>query len=117
MFVVLLGVVLAAPGLWATPPPTGQTQGGVTQFPALPPPPGSGQAPAATPTPQVGTGLILGQVIDAATGEPLADVLVTPGRGGGPLAATPGGAPAVNVFQPVVTGADGRFVFRNLPKG
>jgi len=109
MFLVLLGVALAGPALWAGRPEGGQAQGGVTpqgQTPA----PGRGPAP-----PPVGTGLILGQVIEGTSGEPIADAVVSPGRGGGPTPAP--GTPAANVFQPVVTGADGRFVFRNLPPG
>jgi hypothetical protein len=111
VLVILLGAALTTPALWARPHVLDQAQGGVAGAP--------GQTPAGpgrgTPPPLVGTGLIFGQVIDAATGEPLADVVVSPGRSAPPP--TPGAPPAVNVFQPVVTGTDGRFVFRNLPAG
>ena len=109
--IVLLGTILAAPALWAGPRLHGQVQG-LTPIPGQTPPGAPGQN---TPPPQVGTGLIVGQVVDAASGEPLADVVVSSGRSNPPP--TSGPPPAVNVFQPVVTGADGRFVFRNLPAG
>jgi len=81
-----------------------------------------GQPPAGrgtTPQPVVGTGLILGQVIDGVSGEPIADALVSIKGGGGARVAGPRGASpgATNLVQPVITGADGRFVFRNLPPG
>ena len=41
--------------------------------------------------PLTGTGLILGQVVDAGTGQPIADVVVSPGRSGGaPRMSAPG---------------------------
>lgn len=109
LFLVLLVVVLIGPSLWAGRPLGTQVQGGVVPV---------GQTPVNQrdpAPPQVGTALILGQVVDAGTGEPLADAVVSPGRSGSPPTAP--GAPAVNVFQSVITGVDGRFVFRSLPAG
>jgi protocatechuate 3,4-dioxygenase beta subunit len=57
-------------------------------------------------------------VIDGVSGEPIADAVVSFNRFPGARMAAPGGAsPAANLQQPVVTGADGRFVFRSLPPG
>ena len=79
-----------------------------------------------------GTGLIVGQVVDAGTDKPVAGAIVNiggsgaGGRGGGgamigfassggPL--TLGGPADPNAVPRVITDADGHFVFRNLPKG
>src|SRR5579859_3611457 len=62
------------------------------------------------------TGLILGRVVDAASGRPIPGAIVTLG-GLAPVAAA---APAVAVTSPqprAMTNAGGQFVFRNLPKG
>jgi hypothetical protein len=105
----------------------------------------AGQRPSAealaTPTP--GTGVIVGQVVDAATGQPIPEAIVTmngrpaaplPGGGGtapasparpvAPGAGAPGatlpGLPGRGGAAPpdrVITGADGRFLFRDLAKG
>jgi protocatechuate 3,4-dioxygenase beta subunit len=93
------------------------------------------QAPAAggsqTPPPP-STGLIVGQVIDASSGRPVAGAIVAIQGGGRPGAAAMtspeaelrmievglaarGGGPAGP--PPVMTGSDGRFVFRDLAKG
>ena len=61
--------------------------------------------------PPPGSGLILGQVADATTGRPVPDALVTISGFGPP--APPGRAVALSQ-RPVITGADGRFVFRDL---
>lgn len=101
------------------------------------PMPGGRGAPA---PPQKGDGFILGEVVDAATGRPLADAVVTlslrgargqtppnmaemlAGTGGNPMAAemaanmmNMSGVAAGQVR--VITGSDGKFVFRDLPKG
>jgi hypothetical protein len=62
---------------------------------------GRGEMPPAS----TGTGVIVGTVVDAGTGRPVTGAIVTLG-GRGPL------QPA-----PVIVGADGRFVFRDLPPG
>lgn len=74
--------------------------------------------PAASPQPQPkGTGVIAGQVIDAGTNLPIAGATVSmnprfaAARGGGP-----GPAGAAGPIR-LITGADGRFVIRELLKG
>jgi hypothetical protein len=67
-----------------------------------------------TPADTAGTALVVGQVVDAASTRPLNGALVrlslTPEPG--TIAASPAPPPLQ-----VMTGADGRFVFRDLPKG
>jgi hypothetical protein len=58
-----------------------------------------------------GTGLILGRVVDAGSGQPISGVLLSLGGGG-----APGPSPAGIAWR-LLTDAQGRFVFRNLPKG
>ncbi len=90
-------------------------------------PQGQRGAPAPAPSSQQqtkGTGVIAGQVIDAGTNLPIAGatVMTNPrgaaGRGGAPFSAS-GGGPGPTPFAPIrlITGADGRFVFRELPPG
>ena len=64
-------------------------------------------AAQAPPQPSRASGLIVGQVVDAATGRPVAGAIVTLG------------GPSVPSFQAprVLTGNDGRFVFRDLRRG
>ena len=62
---------------------------------------GYAQAPA-----MAGTGLLMGVIVDALTGQPVANAQVTLG----------GGTAAVNNVQ-VLTDAEGRFVFLDLPRG
>src|SRR5262249_52059407 len=77
--------------------PSGQTMGGS---------PAVGQQP-----PAAGTGFIAGQVVDAATGRPVAEVSVNAaGRG------APGGGRGA-VTPAVIADAQGRFFFRNLAQG
>lgn len=119
---------LLTPVLWAqTPRP-----GGV----ATPQPP----APAAA-----GTGLVLGQVVDGSSGQPIADATVTlivPTRGAGPgargainpglqaaataaaFASAQGGSPSAMALpgrggpgNRLLTDEQGRFVFHDLPAG
>jgi hypothetical protein len=60
------------------------------------------------------TALVVGQVIDAGTGVPISGVLVEVRM----QAAAPPPAPSFSTQTPrVLTGSDGRFVFRRLPKG
>jgi protocatechuate 3,4-dioxygenase beta subunit len=67
------------------------------------------QRPSADPR----TGLVVGQIVDAGTGRPLSSVVVSlqgaslRGRAGEPNAPPPR----------ILTGSDGRFVFRDLPEG
>ncbi|HYN07064.1 MAG TPA: carboxypeptidase-like regulatory domain-containing protein [Vicinamibacterales bacterium] len=97
---------------------------------------GVGVAPAGAPsisTPlspitSTGTGLIVGRVIDAGTGRPVGGALVSIGGSAPPAPGrtvvmnAPGGQPVT--FGPsgpsmprLMTDSEGRFVFRNLPKG
>jgi hypothetical protein len=73
------------------------------------------QAPL-TPPPATGTGLIVGQVVDAASGGPIAGAVVSVN-----LPASFPTQVAVGLAQPsrtqAMTGTDGRFAFRDLPKG
>jgi hypothetical protein len=64
------------------------------------------------PQPAPGTGVILGRVIDAATGAPISGVVVTAAGSSDPATVSPPGQP-----QSMLTDAQGRFVFRNLPQG
>ncbi len=84
-----------------------------------------------------GTGVIIGQVVDAGGGSPIAGAIVTlqgrspgplppaPGRGGPPpslppagaLTATAGRAAVAAGPQRAMTDPQGRFVFQQLPKG
>jgi hypothetical protein len=68
----------------------------------------SWQAPPQGPT---GTGLILGRVVDADAGRPVSAVVVTAVASADPFTIPPAGRP-----QSMLTDAQGRFVFRNLPK-
>lgn len=81
-----------------------------------------GAAPAAS----AGTGLILGQIVDADTGRGIASVLVVlaaptaaPTPVGELTEARPPAVPLPNApgSRRVLTAADGRFVFRDLPRG
>ena len=86
---------------------------------------------AMLPVQQTGTGMLVGQVIDAGTNRPVSSAIVAIG---GALSApgAAGGAPRVFVAGPggfdlggggsnqvprVMTDSEGRFAFRNLPKG
>ena len=77
--------------------------------PPPPPPPGMGQAAP----PVVGTGFIAGQVIDYPSGKPIPEATVgVSGRGVGPAA----GRGFVSSTA-LITDAQGRFFFANLPPG
>jgi len=97
----LAGVVVATIAVAAAAPLPGRQRGGGPPVPAQPPGP-----------PPTGTGLIVGQIVDAATNTPIAGAVATinTGRGGGP----PG---AASPPARLVTGPDGRFVLHDLPKG
>jgi protocatechuate 3,4-dioxygenase beta subunit len=90
--------------------------------------PDSGPPVNMGPFQQNGTGLIVGQVIDADTGKPISGAIVA--IGGAPSGPSPAGrgAPIVNgapagpgangTLPPrVLSDGDGRFAFNNLPKG
>jgi hypothetical protein len=64
------------------------------------------------PAEPTGTGLILGHVVDAESNQPISGVLLGLSGGG----AVPGPSPA-GIGWRLLTDAQGRFVFRNLPKG
>ena len=57
-----------------------------------------------SPPPQRGTGLVVGQVVDAGSGRPVAGAIVILG-------------PPTSAAPRVLTGGDGRFVFRDLRRG
>jgi hypothetical protein len=61
-------------------------------------------------SPPTGTGLIVGQVVDAASGSPIPGAVATIS---GAALASSGSPPRIQAL----TGGDGRFVFRDLPKG
>jgi uncharacterized protein (DUF2141 family) len=68
-------------------------------------------AQSAPPQPPAGTGVIVGQVVDAATGRGVSDVSVTPVLS---KDVTPGGNANARA---ILTDADGRFVLDGLPAG
>ena len=82
-------------------------------------PAATGQRPAAQ-APATGTGLIVGEITDATSRKPIAGAIVTMNRGVAPdqLSLAQAGlvAAAASRLQ-AMTGADGRFAFRDLPKG
>jgi hypothetical protein len=74
---------------------------------------GAGQPGAPAGTPPAPIGIIVGRVVDAAGGQPVPDAQVTVMmRAAQPRAGGPGGG-SLRLF----TGADGRFVVRDLPAG
>ena len=70
------------------------------------------QPPGAPAQPAPQTGLILGRVVDAASGRPVAGAIVS--LEGGMLAAVPAGGGGL---PRAITSGSGQFVFRRLPKG
>jgi protocatechuate 3,4-dioxygenase beta subunit len=68
-----------------------------------------------TPPQAAGSGLILGRVVDAASGRPIPSAIVT--LGGFASAPIPSGIPAPQSQPRAMTNANGQFVFRSLPKG
>src|SRR5262245_49669142 len=58
------------------------------------------------------TGLVVGQVVDGMTGEPVAGATVAFGLGPGA-----GSTDSSPIVPRILTGSTGRFVFRNLPPG
>ena len=100
-FLLLVVVFAANAAAW----PAGQQAGGGRG--AAPPVPGQGQ-----PSAQVGTGFIAGQVLDSPSGKPISDVTVTmAGR------VIVNGRLTQSGSAPVLTDAQGRFFFANLPAG
>lgn len=77
--------------------------------------PGPGQV-SATAAP---IGLIVGRVVDAGTGQPVAEAEVTVTmRAPAPPVPVPGGVPGAGPTNVrLITGADGRFMIRDLPAG
>lgn len=80
----------------------------------------AGVLSAAQAPPQ--TTILLGQVVDADSGEPVPEVTLTvamrvaPAARGGGAGAVPGMAPGANQMR-LLTGADGKFVVRDVPVG
>lgn len=71
---------------------------------------------ALLPDPQ--SGLIVGQVVDADSGKPIRDAVVSiPSVSADALAMRRGVEPSLFLQTNVLTGPDGRFVFRDLPRG
>ncbi len=82
---------------------------------------GGGPPPVAPSAELTGTGFVVGQVVDAATNRPIPGAVVvtnirTAVTNGGGRGAGPAGGPPPTLPVRLVTGADGRFVFRDLPK-
>lgn len=78
-------------------------------------------AGAQAPRPDPRTGLIVGQVVDAANGRPVAGAIVSIGGSTGSTGATrfvrsTSGA-SDEPLPRILTGSDGRFLFRDLPRG
>ncbi len=63
------------------------------------------------------TGLIVGQVVDADSGKPIRDAVVTIPSVSVDFLAIRRGEPPSYLRSQILTGADGRFLFRDLPKG
>jgi hypothetical protein len=87
------------------------------------PPPGQTGANQPAPPALVSTGIIVGRVIDAATGRPVAGATVTISGGPSRTAPTPppvrgGGSPMPPLPPPrILTDGEGRFAFRKLTRG
>ncbi len=75
-------------------------------------PVGPGTGPGRDALSATGTGLLMGQVVDASTGGPVPDAIVTLGGGG-----LRGQAPGQMAAGRVMVDGQGRFVFRDLPPG
>ena len=73
--------------------------------------------PRQLPLPPSGTGLILGQVLDGSTERPMAGVEVTMGVSGATIPAPTSPRPSATPRRSVLTDANGRFVFNELPAG
>ena len=121
--VIAIGVVASMATALARVP-----QGRGVAVPQVTPSPQTGQTQTGSPPPPlVTTGLIVGRVVDAATGQPVAGVTVSLGGGPSrpPLPAPPtgrAGTPPAPLPQPaqaprVLTDAEGRFAFRSLTRG
>lgn len=79
---------------------------------------GPGQTGAAEGTPPVSIGIIVGRVVDAASGQPVPDAQVTVAMRAAqaPAAGARPGGPGGGSLR-LFTGADGRFVVRDVPAG
>jgi hypothetical protein len=100
----LVGVTMLAATVWLTGPPSLAGQD-AAQTAAESPAPAQAMPPAppSRPPMRVGTGLILGRVVDGQTTTAVPDALVTLTGGGAALK--------------VLTDAEGRFLFTKLPDG
>ena len=70
--------------------------------------------PAQLPKPPAANGLIVGIVVDADTGKPVSGAIVSVSS---PAPASPFPREAPAALPRILTGTDGRFVYRNLPRG
>ncbi len=117
-------VVVAVMGLDARGDPgPGQVAGRGAAPPQVGPPPAGRSGQQLPPEPVVTTGLIVGRVVDAATGKPVPGATVTL-AGGVPQAPVqvPPGTPRPAASPPpppprFLTDAEGRFAFRHLTRG
>src|SRR5688500_1110266 len=84
---------------------------------------GAGPGPGQGASPASPIGLIVGRVVDAGTGQPVAEAEVTvalravPAAPGAPGAMPPPRPDASSPNVRLLTGADGRFMIRDLPAG
>jgi uncharacterized GH25 family protein len=107
----------------ATPPRIFAPQGVAPQGRGAAPPPGQTGANPAQPPPVVSTGIMVGRVIDAATGKPVAGATVTisggPTRTAPPTPPTRGASAPMPALPPprILTDSEGRFAFRKLTRG
>jgi uncharacterized protein (DUF2141 family) len=152
LFTILAGALAIAWPLAAA-GPQGRGGGAVPPVPPVPPAAqaireqivaidaASGRGSVVLPISSVsltGTGIIVGQIVDAGSGAPVGNAIVTlggttppapvamsPGRAAAPgPAGAPGGAPGTGraaapapTILRQLTDADGRFAFRHLPRG
>jgi hypothetical protein len=105
--------------------PQGRGGGGIP-VPQVTPVPQSGQSQSGPlPPPLVATGLVVGRVIDATSGEPVAGAVVMMSGGPSrmpPVPSAPGRAAQTPPPPPpppprVLTDSEGRFAFRNVTRG
>jgi len=123
-FVAFVGAGAVIASLSASTPQSSiAPQVGTPQGRGATPPPGQAGANQPPAPPLVSTGIIVGRVIDAATGKPVSGATVT--ISGGPTRIAPPTPPARGAGTPmpalppprILTDGEGRFAFRNLTRG